>query len=650
MGLLVGLRGPHFEWEHDLRGRTSVVLAANPAQYDIDAALIALDRIWWRVPQHTSEIHVGDVAILWRSGRQAGVVGLGRVCSDPALHQGDPAERSFVLAEEEAAADATRALVRARSVPFVSKDQVRALPDLERHQIVLAPMGTVFAVSEVEWAALQSLLPEPPELLAESGTALPAIFAWPQRAKGVLPMPGGYNGYLASLRKVRSLISEERPTPGELASRLESVLGVKAAAARLRESFLRKIGIVTVQGGACSLGPWTDKWMASNDHRIMVALLHARCQFIGEMLAAASSPSTNEGLLAVANDHYGMGWDTQTQIVNRRGWLQSAGMLEDAGDSKVMLSDFGRLFLAEIELYDPREAPPVITITDTHPGEPLQQTEAPRETGAVGEIVDALRSSATDSSYPDHFEVTTRDAFAFLGFHAQWLGGSGRTDVLLDAPLGAEDAYRVVVDCKTSASGSVGDQQVDWETLTEHKAKHDADYILLVAPNPSGSRLLTRAAKNAVTVMSADQLGGLCRQHAKTPLGLDDYRSLFAPSGTIDTEAVDERAEEVERLTRLAAALCSAIRDKATAFGRLSARDLFLILSGQAVAEGTAEDELQTLLDALASPLLGVLHTSSSSGYRVTTSPQVVQRRVEMLARELSGKGGDRSQAADDTS
>jgi hypothetical protein len=168
-----------------------------------------------------------------------------------------------------------------------------------------------------------------------------------------------------------------------------------------------------------------------------------------------------------------MGWDTQTQIVNRRGWLQSAGMLADAGDSKVMLSEFGRLFLAEIELYDPREGPPVITIANTHPGEPFQQMDVPRETGTVGEIVDALRRTATDSGHPDRFEVATRDAFTFLGFHAQWLGGSGRTDVLLDAPLGGEDAYRVVVDCKTSASGSVGDQQVErleewrdrWEIL-----------------------------------------------------------------------------------------------------------------------------------------------------------------------------------------
>ena len=56
-----------------------MVLQANPKQYDIDAALGALDRIWWRVPQYTNEIRTGDVAVLWRSGKKAGIIGLGRV-------------------------------------------------------------------------------------------------------------------------------------------------------------------------------------------------------------------------------------------------------------------------------------------------------------------------------------------------------------------------------------------------------------------------------------------------------------------------------------------------------------------------------------------------------------------------------------------
>jgi hypothetical protein len=74
-------------------------------------------------------------------------------------------------------------------------------------------------------------------------------------------------------------------------------------------------------------------------------------------------------------------------------------------------------------------------------------------------------------------------------------------------------------------------------TLSDHKNKHDANHILLVAPSPSGSRLFARAVHNGVAVMSAGQLSGLCRQHARTPLGLDDYRTLFATGGSLDTQA-----------------------------------------------------------------------------------------------------------------
>ena len=609
---------------------------ANPKYYDIDAALGALDRIWWRVPQYTNEIHVGDVIVLWRSGKKAGIVGLGRVVAEPQWCAIDETEKPFVLSDEEGADDVTRALIRVQAIPFIAKETVQTIADIQKHQIVVAPMGTVFPISSTEWSALSGFLPQPPEVAAGARSALPPGFAWSQRTKGVLQMPGGYSGYLISLRKVCALVGDERPTPTELASRLEAVLEVKATAARLRESFLRKVGFISVHGGVCTLGPWTEKWLATSDDRIIVALLHSRCQFIGELLNAARVPHSNDEFLAIANDRYSMGWDTQTQIINRRGWLQSAGMLTDIGDGKVQLSDEGRLLLPELTLYDPTDAPVVTTVVEGLAVDTPVELPTRPSSSAVEEIVTAITNSASDSSHPDRFEQAARDAFAFLGYQAEWLGGSGKTDVLLDAALGETESYRVVVDCKTSSSGTVGDHQVDWITLTEHKTKHDANYILLVAPNPSGRRMFERASKHNVTIMSADQLNGLCRQHAKTPLGLDDYRSLFTAGGTLDTQAVDERAEEVKRLVTLAAAMCEAIRARSTVFGRLSARDLFLILSDKPVAEGTTEDELQALLDTLASPLLGVLHGSKDDGYRVTTSAKVGQRRIEIVAQQLS--------------
>jgi predicted RNA-binding protein with PUA-like domain len=109
-----------------------------------------MDRIWWRVPQYTSEINVGDSALLWRSGTKAGIVGLGRVVAEPQLRAMDAAETPFVLTDQEGAVDTTRTLIRVQAVPFIAKEQVRAITEFRQHQIVVAPMGTVFPISDTE--------------------------------------------------------------------------------------------------------------------------------------------------------------------------------------------------------------------------------------------------------------------------------------------------------------------------------------------------------------------------------------------------------------------------------------------------------------------------------------------------------------------
>lgn len=628
---------PAKPWDGVLVGQARAwFFQANPKLYDIDAALGVLDRLWWRVPQYTSEIHVGDVVVIWRSGVNAGIVGVGRVVGEPQLRDADVTEQPFYLTPD-VAGQVTRARLQVRSVPFIAKEQVRAIPQLRQHQILVAPMGTVFPLSENEWSALEGAVPAAPDVADSEASALPPSFAWAQRNKGVLPMPGGYNGYLIALRRVCDAVTEERPTPVELAALLETVLEVKPTAARLRESFLRKVGLIEAVSGICRLGVWTQRWLTSGDDRIVIAQLHGRCRFIGELLHAARGPLGNEALLRVANDQYGMGWDTQTQIVNRRGWLQSAGMLTAVGDGTVQTSAAGQRLLAELALYDPAMGPVAAPVIEVRASAPAAIVPSTPESDVVDAVVAAILGSATDSAHPAVFEQAVRDAFDFLGFHAEWLGGPGRTDVLLQATLGKDESYRVVVDCKTSGSGAVGDQQVDWVTLTDHKRKHDADHIALVAPNPSGGRLFDRAVKHLVSVISADQLAGLCRQHARAPLGLDDYRALFTRGGALGTEGIDERAEDVQRMIGLAAALCEVVRERSTVFGRLSARDLRLILANEQVAEGTTEDELQSLLDTLASPLLGVLDGSRVDGYRVTMSPEVAQRRIEAIARHVLG-------------
>jgi hypothetical protein len=63
----------------------SLLLDALPP-YDIDSALRSRAVIYWRVPQYTEQIEAGDVALIWRSGREAGFIGWGVFLTQPEFY------------------------------------------------------------------------------------------------------------------------------------------------------------------------------------------------------------------------------------------------------------------------------------------------------------------------------------------------------------------------------------------------------------------------------------------------------------------------------------------------------------------------------------------------------------------------------------
>lgn len=404
-------------------------------------------------------------------------------------------------------------------------------------------------------------------------------------------------------------------------------------------AFVFRAGFLDERAGSVALSAWTQRWRTTGRAEIVAALLHSRVRFVGEMLAEATEPRTTGELLAVANQRYGMTWTTQGQIDRRRGWLQSAGMLSVDESQRIVTTELGRALLARLDLHPPRAigAQPEQTqaVVPTEPSAVEVSAEpGPAAPSVVGSLAAELVASSTDSTNPDRFERAVRDAFAFLGFEAEWLGGAGKTDVLVDAPLGGGRDYRVIVDCKTSASGHVGDQQVDWITLGEHRRKHDADHVALVAPTPTGKRLFERAGEQGVTVVSVDQLVTLCGQHAGAPLGLDAYRSLFSAPGAVQPEAVGDAAETWVRTIDLTRVVLDTIRLRSTKVGPLTARDLYLVLADTPDRDST-EIELQSVLDALASPLLGLVDGTPNGGYLVIASPSVVAARLRVMATRL---------------
>ena len=124
------------------------IFQANPRHYDIVAALSQLEEIAWRVPQHTGDVQTGDGVFLWRSGKEAGIVGIGTVAALPSLLPVPETERPYVLEAGTEGGEETRVVVRVRQVKPVPKTSIASLPEMAEHRICTAPMGTVFPLDE----------------------------------------------------------------------------------------------------------------------------------------------------------------------------------------------------------------------------------------------------------------------------------------------------------------------------------------------------------------------------------------------------------------------------------------------------------------------------------------------------------------------
>lgn len=561
---------------------------------------------------------------------------VGRLASEPQLVRMSPRERRFVRAESEDDDDSTRVLIRMRRCEPVRKDAVAALPELAEHAIIRAPMGTVFAVDDAQWSALASLVPAPPSVEDGELGRVPEVFSWAQRSKSVHPLPGGYDSYLDTLQVLLDALVDQRPAVSDFPQVIKTLYAVTDNRAQLMASFLRKITVVVESGGVAAPSAWAREWRDTGRHEVIIGLLHSRVRFVGELLAETRQPRTVSQLLEIANERYEMSWSTQAQIARRRGWLQSAGYLTVDEDQRLLMTPTGEAFLTLVAVEPPVVARGDTSLSYSRPLPPLVEEPATRPDDELSQLLTELDASATDSADPDRFEKAVVAAFSFLGFESAWLGGSGKTDVMLDAQLAGDESYRVIVDCKTSARGSVSDQQIDWITLREHREKHNADFVAVVAPDPSGTRLFDRAASNDVTIISTEQLAELCRQHSAAPLGFVSYRKLFEGAGALDAEVISEDAEEWLRVTNLASTVLGIAREQATRFGRLTARDLYLIIASSETSEGVITiDDVQQVLAAMSSPLVGLVDGDRTSGYVVTTSPGVVGRRFRSLGDQL---------------
>jgi len=615
---------------------------ANPDRYDIVQALETLDQIAWRTPQHAWEIRPGDLVVIWRSGKEAGVVGVGRVQGFPRGSASFPEETVFALDTENETGVATRTPIAVAPVELISKEQIASLASFSSHQIITAPLGTVFSIASDEWVELKTRFPS----LAKAETIpfspaddeIPKVFAWQDRKKSVYPLPGGIDDYLKNLSDILDRVADLRPARSDLEGWLQDHFSVTEANARYLLLFLMRLGILREQAGHVEPTSEGTRFLATADRDFLVALLHARVRFIGELLELTQKTHSIDELLQEANRRYDLGWSTRAQIDRRVGWLRAAGTLKIDEEGRLSLTEGGQAILSRVKIFEPQEPKQA-------PSEAIPQAEVSRPTAPSVQISPrvaeaekigrTLIEAARQSQNSAGFERAVGTAFGFLGFISETLGGPGKTDVLLIAPLGPEYGYRVIVECKTTAKGGVRDQQIDWMTLRDHRKLHKADHIVVVAPSFEGAQVFKRAKEDDVkaVLVEAPKLAEILRQHADLPLGLESYRQLFLANEFEEGAAeIAELAEEAHRWVHLASAILGQITELQDTEASLSARDLYWILRHlDEEGEGYTVEEIQVVLDSLASPVLAILR-KVGSGYLSIGSLKSASEKLKVLA------------------
>lgn len=166
-----------------------------------------------------------------------------------------------------------------------------------------------------------------------------------------------------------------------------------------------------------------------------------------------------------------------------------------------------------------------------------------RRSGAqLAELLDAVTSDWKA------LERVVTEALEYLGFVVQYISGSGEPEGVAEAPLtqgprSARRRYKFTYDAKSSKTGRASNGDVRVSGLLRHREKHEADHVLVVAPDFERGALDIECERHKITPMrSADLSQLLLLQATHGPIELGRFRDVF---NQYDPDAVHDFVEEL---------------------------------------------------------------------------------------------------------
>jgi len=144
----------------DRRDTSYWIFQSNPDYYDLAGAISELAEITWAVNQYKKKIHAKDRVYLWESGKDAGILAVATVLSDPNHIYDDDIERKFIRNAEKFSEERLKVPLH---IDYILPERIRRTdlldhPVLKSLEVITFPNATNFAVNEEQAKLLNDLV------------------------------------------------------------------------------------------------------------------------------------------------------------------------------------------------------------------------------------------------------------------------------------------------------------------------------------------------------------------------------------------------------------------------------------------------------------------------------------------------------------
>lgn len=417
-----------------------------------------------------------------------------------------------------------------------------------------------------------------------------------------------YNIWVPAPNRINNLriiiqVASERITKAELFSFIEGEFNLKASSVESMLPFLKASGLLEeVKRGVYSSTIVARAWLETGNDIDFIRILHANMRFVGEMIEASKNEIVRNDLYSKAKLH-GLNTEKARWIA---GFLIEAGLLEETQYLHIKATPSGMGLASSL---------PLASISSEELEKPKDlETETVQLDKQIETIIERLIRSSCDPVADGFasgvaFEEAIADAFRFMGFDSERIGGSGDTDVVLRWQEDNGTTITAIVDGKSKSSGKVSHSDISDVAIDTHKDKNGADFVGIIGSCFSGETIRNHARKKAYSLISVDQLCEIAR--ASETIGLRPQEIGLAFKVPDGLSQLDELIATKKRELEISSTVISRVNKEQNILGGLSPRDLFFVTRDTSLSPSL--EELLNVFETLSKPEIGVLFISEEN-------------------------------------